>query len=225
MVFVVDSSRSIREANPEDGSYDNWALLLDFINTMMGHLDIDQTRVGLVDYSTVANKIFFLNSYHTVDEIKAEVSAMPYYGSSTNTDAAIIAMHTQQFLSINGDRQGVQNVAIVITDGQSDIFKDDTIPGARSAQRDGIMMFAIGITLSVDEAEVKGISSCPQIEGQDYWLVDQFLDLRNRASNITDAICEKVNKGKSREIQCFALCHLLKSVTQITRTKSAWCIL
>ena len=39
-MFVVDSSGSIRDNNPQDGSYDNWNLLLQFISDFINNLDI-----------------------------------------------------------------------------------------------------------------------------------------------------------------------------------------
>ena len=32
--LVIDSSSSVRDANPDDGSYDNWGLLIQFINAV-----------------------------------------------------------------------------------------------------------------------------------------------------------------------------------------------
>ena len=54
-------------------------------------------------------------------------------------------MHEEMFTFANGDRPGVPNLGIVITDGVSTINKYDTIPQAYAARRDGIAMFAIGV--------------------------------------------------------------------------------
>jgi len=91
VVFVVDSSGSIRDANPADGSYDNWDIIIGFIHAMIDHFDIgfDNTRFGLVDFSYDATNVFYLGSFYTSDEIKAAVSSMIYYGSYTNTPAGI----------------------------------------------------------------------------------------------------------------------------------------
>ncbi len=50
IVFVVDSSGSIRGNNPSDGSYDNWDLTLQFITNFVNQLNIsiNNVKVGLV---------------------------------------------------------------------------------------------------------------------------------------------------------------------------------
>ena len=63
IVFVIDSSGCIRDQNPKDGSYDNWHLLLRFVNEMVNVLNIgsSQVRVGAVKLSTSAESVFHLN--------------------------------------------------------------------------------------------------------------------------------------------------------------------
>ena len=64
LVFVVDSSGSIRDANPADNSYDNWALILEYVYDVVDLMNIgqDQTRVGLIAYSQTAVNMFYLNT-------------------------------------------------------------------------------------------------------------------------------------------------------------------
>ena len=61
-----------------------------------------------------------------------------YVGSDTNTSGGLREMHRNQFQASNGDRPGVSNTAIVITDGVSTIDQNDTIPAAEAARADDI---------------------------------------------------------------------------------------
>ena len=63
VVFVVDSSGSIRDNNPPDGSIDNWQLILQYVYGVVQYLDIGESadRIGLVAYSQTALNIFYLN--------------------------------------------------------------------------------------------------------------------------------------------------------------------
>ncbi len=45
---------------------------------------------------------------------------------------------------MNGDRAGDPNVAIVITDGRSNIDQQRTLPAAENARRAGIEIYAVG---------------------------------------------------------------------------------
>ena len=59
---------------------------------------------------------------------------------ATNTQEALEFMRTRQF-NTSADRLGVPNVAILITDGESTVQSDQTIPAAARARDDGIIIF------------------------------------------------------------------------------------
>ena len=55
---------------------------------------------------------------------------------------------TEVFTESNGDRKGVNNVAIVLTDGRSSHSENsrfkDPVPMARAVESDGIMVYGVG---------------------------------------------------------------------------------
>ena len=55
---------------------------------------------------------------------------MPFISGKTHTAAALNLMCTQMFTPDNGDRYDVPNYAIVITDGESNINPELTLPEA-----------------------------------------------------------------------------------------------
>ena len=64
IVFVVDSSGSIRDQNPADNSYDNWNLILQYVYDVVDLMPIgsNNVRVGLVVYSQYGINAFRLNT-------------------------------------------------------------------------------------------------------------------------------------------------------------------
>ena len=50
-------------------------------------------------------------------------------------------------------------------------------------------MYAIGVTNAVDMTEVRGISSQPRIQNQNFWLVDDFSTLNAAAQDIASVVC------------------------------------
>ena len=76
---MVDSSGSIRDSNPTDGSYDNYDLVKDFIKLMVDQLNIGafDTRVGLTYFSNTGRNHFFLNTSFDGEEIKQRVDVLP----------------------------------------------------------------------------------------------------------------------------------------------------
>ena len=191
MVFVLDSSGSIRDNNPKDGSYDNWNLLLQFVADVAGRLSIgfSETRVGIVKFSDIGDSIFYLNTHGDRSSMRSAILGISYVGSNTNTAAGIREMHYSQFTTDNGDRSNVQNFAIIITDGVSTIDKDNTIPEAEAARRDNIRVFSVGITNNVKESELRGMSSQPQIEGQTFWRSTDFTMLGDIIDHLVKQTC------------------------------------
>lgn len=125
VVFVVDGSGSIRDANPTDNSYDNWSLLLDFVSGIVQGLPFENGRIrfGLVLFSDEGRVVFSLGDYlYTGPDsermLLGAVSEVPFPGANTNTSGGLLVARTQ-FSGTGGDRPDAQNVAIVITDGKS----------------------------------------------------------------------------------------------------------
>jgi collagen type VI alpha len=194
LVFVLDSSGSIRDNNPPDGSYDNWNLILSFINNLIDKLIIseDATRIGLVSYSEKATNNFFLRDYYDKQELQQAVSSVAYIGSFTNTSGGLWLMKDQQFTAERGDRSDVMNIAIVITDGVSNIDKRLTIPHAEAARNKGIIIFIVGITGEIDEQELEGVSSMPHMLNKQYFKSSDFNKLRNIVDTLLMQVCNEL---------------------------------
>ena len=117
------------------------------------------------------------------------VRAINYVGSNTHTAAGIIEMYTNQFTQANGDRPNVENIAIIITDGVSTTNNQRTVPEAINARSRGIRIFSVGITTSVNEQELREMSSMPQIEGQTYWRSSDFTTLGDVIDTLVQETC------------------------------------
>ena len=192
-MFVLDSSGSIREANPDDGSYDNWNLALSFVISVVNRLDVgtDRTRVGVVSFSQTAVSNIYLNDFTTSAALTNAVRQIPYLDSHTNTSGGIREMHYNQFTPENGDRVDVPNIAIVISDGQSTVDEERTIPEAEAARNSGIAIYVFGISDSISEDELRAISSSPQERDRNYYLAPDFRLLNQPAflSNFATEVC------------------------------------
>lgn len=191
VVFVLDSSGSIRDQNPDDNSYDNWNRMLQFVSDIIGQLNIGQNgvHVGLVVYSQLARHEFYLTNSYDRATIQAAVLNTAYMGSYTNTSGGIKLMHHDQFSSINGARSGVDRIAVIITDGESNLDQDRTIADATDARAAGIEIISIGVTDAVNMDEVRGISSLPQTENFNYYLLADFSTLSDVVIRVASSTC------------------------------------
>ena len=200
LVFVLDSSGSIRDAN-RPGFKDNWETVLDFCINLVDGLTIgmDLTRVGLVRFGNKASSIFYLNTYQTKDQIKNAISQVPYSGGNTNTSGGLREMMQNQFIEGRGDREEVINTAIVITDGVSTYDSSRTIPDAMMAQNQGIRMFSIGVTASINIDELRGLSSEPRQENKNYFTSATFEALSEISQRILTETCRVDGTGEIKE--------------------------
>ncbi|KAK6961153.1 collagen alpha-3(VI) chain-like isoform X4, partial [Biomphalaria glabrata] len=180
LVFVLDASTSVTEPNFE--------LLKDFVKDFLLDADIDggNVRVGVVIYSDADYVQFQLNTYAKKADVYNAIDDIPYRYGSTNTADALRTIRSVMFTARNGDRSDVDNVAVVVTDGVSNINSRRTVPEAEQARAKGIHIYAIGIGLT-DTKELDGIASKPVDENR--FAVQDFTELRDLRHKVTFALC------------------------------------
>ncbi|MBN3276151.1 CO6A4 protein, partial [Polyodon spathula] len=153
IVFLVDESSSI--------GTQNFQQIRNFIRQTIDSLDVDpkKVRVGVVLYSDTPKVEFYLNTFSRKTDILQYIKTLPYRGGGTNTGAAINFLKTNVFTKSAGSRrtQGVQQIAVVITDGVSE---DNVSSPAASLRRTGVKVFAVGIQ-NASSTELKQIASHP----------------------------------------------------------------
>lgn len=158
IIFILDSSGSIGN---------QWSKVRAFVGQVVENMYIAETgvHVSVVLFSAKAEISIKLNSHNRKSDIQDAISRLPFQeGSGTNTTGAILTMINEVLSQRMGDRLHVRDIAIVLTDGQSTIERDLTIPTARSAHDLGIRTFAIGVgstDLPEFKEEIEGIASDP----------------------------------------------------------------
>ena len=189
--ILVDSSESIRRANPPDLSFDNWQLLLNFINNIIDEFPVGDhgAKIGVVSFSNTAQLEFSLNQYDTKEQIKDAVRRIPYYNAWTNTADALIVARTECFRPLSGDRPQAKNIAIVITDGfpTLNVYAVDREAEALRAQ--GVTMLAVGITNEVNTETLRTLSSLPQLEGVNFFTSPDFRSLDEVLQDLVPQTC------------------------------------
>ena len=202
IVFVLDMSSSIEAAGQG-----NWNQMLTFVVNIVNKLSISEqgVHVGVVTFSDDSNIEFLLDAYYDKNALTAAILGILYKGGNTNTSSGLRRMQNNVFDPTNqglrGDRLDVQNLAIVITDGGSNVNKEDTIPSADRAKADGIKIVAVGITRSVNETELRGISSTG-IEGETLFRSDDFNVADDIVQTIVNQTCGIIETGMAAYIFC-----------------------
>ena len=196
LCLIIDSSGSIRDNRPADGS-DNWTTQLKFLSDLVGDFTVglDATRVGAIVFSEQARLVFALDRYNTVREVQDAINSIAYMGQTTNTPEALIQTESQCFNPSSGDRSDVVNLAIIVSDGlpYPSNRRTPALDAADALRNTGVRMVAVGITDAVDEEFLKAMSSPPQIKGQNFFTAIDFADLSTIRNTVVENTCKVVD--------------------------------
>nr|KAG5689527.1 hypothetical protein BaRGS_008902 [Batillaria attramentaria] len=181
IVFVLDSSGSI-------GSY-NFQTLKHFVQQLVGsfHIGKSNVRVGVLRFDSNANPIIHLNTYYDNATIVNTIGSISYPGGGTDTARALDTLVNTMFTASHGDRTGVPNVGVVITDGASN-SPYDTANAAARARDAGITLLALGIGSGVNYGELNAIATDP--DKDNVFTVSGFSSLDQIRETFQKAICE-----------------------------------
>ena len=92
------------------------------------------------------------------------------------------------FTSGNGDRSDVTNIAMIITDGNSNINEENTIPFAIDARRNGAHLIVVSIGDMLNMLELKGMASMPV--ASNLYAATSWRDLPGLQVDMIEATCD-----------------------------------
>ncbi|XP_063160042.1 collagen alpha-6(VI) chain-like [Candoia aspera] len=196
IVFMVDGSWSI--------GLKNFKIIRDFLYTLVNSFDIgkDKIQVGMIQYSDEPRNEFFLNFFHHKEDILKKIQNLNYKGGGTQTGKSLKFMLDEQFNEMAGSRysEGVPQIAIVITDGQS----QDNISGpAEEVKNAGIILYAIGIKDAI-LSELQELASDP--DEMHVYDVEDFAGLHGIFQNILQVLCTAVEEASRHIIHISPVC-------------------
>ena len=183
LIFVLDSSSSIGSVNFQE--------VREFVkNFIMSGITIgrDDDQVGVILFGSTAQVVFNLNAYQTQAELLNAINSISYTGQRTNTAAALRQLIDEGFTVGGGarlDSKTVLRVAIVMTDGMSNVNPSDTpIAAARVHDfKPAIFVYAVGVTDNVNQEELNKIATSPEfvenLESFDASLLKEYQEERS----------------------------------------------
>lgn len=180
LVIILDSSTSVGQ--------ENYNKMLKFCKDFLANADIDSgaVQIGIVSYSTNVIVEFYMNTYSTKQQVFDAIDSIPYRYGSTNTYGGLQTTRTQLYTAGRGDRNGVPDVVIILTDGVSNINSRRTIPEAQRLRSAGIHIYAVGIGLQ-DTKELDAIATPPKEENS--FNVQDFDELATLSERVFQAFC------------------------------------
>jgi collagen type VI alpha len=193
IAFVIDASGSIRN--------ERFPKVIDFIVDLIDQLQISSqdTRIAAVSYSDNYAHQFHLNSYTTKQDVQLAMRRIPFIGGRTNTASGLKYMKDQLFTAANGDRADAPNYAFVLSDGNSNIAMDDTIPTAVQARNLGITIITFAVGTDVNTFELRNIASEPY--DRTIHAIKSWRDFPTILTPMINAVCDNVNECASNPCQ------------------------
>lgn len=154
-MFVLDGSGSIKS--------DRFGKVKELAITIVEQLEIriDRTRVGVIYYSDYAIFAFNLIKYTVRQDLAEAINRISFIGNRTNTADALHMLWSVAFTEQNGDRPNVRNIAIVITDGASNINPEMTVVEAIKVRQHNIRVITGTLGDFVNMVEINMIASRP----------------------------------------------------------------
>ena len=166
IVFIIDDSGSI--------PFDQFNKGLSAVRLIIGHTTLG-SKVAAIKFSDKANLLF---NFVSPDQAKTKLLNVPQKGGMTNTQDAL-KMARNLFLNpaASGHRQNVRRLAVVVTDGNSNVQSHQTVPQAIQLKGIGtrVMVIAVGNYGASGRKEMKDIASYPP--GENLFFVDDFNDM------------------------------------------------
>ncbi|MBW03636.1 Cartilage matrix protein, partial [Eschrichtius robustus] len=189
LVFVVDSSRSVRPVEFEKVKV--------FLSQVIESLDVgpNATRVGMVNYASSVKQEFPLRAHGSKAMLLQAVRRIQPLSTGTMTGLAIQFAITKALSDAEGGRPSspdISKVVIVVTDGRPQDSVRDVSARARAS---GIELFAIGVG-RVDKATLQQIASEPQDEHVDY--VESYSVIEKLSKKFQEAFCCAQGAGWTR---------------------------
>ncbi|XP_041826975.1 matrilin-3-like isoform X4 [Melanotaenia boesemani] len=191
LVFIIDSSRSVRPAEFEKAK--------EFLQDMVDSLAIasDSTRVGLVNYASTVQIEFLLNTYSDKSSLKQALARVEPLASGTMTGMAIRTAMEKAFTKEAGARTGSMNiakVAIIVTDGRPQDKVEEVSAAARAS---GIEIYAVGVDRA-DMASLRLMASHPHDDHVFY--VETYGVIEKLTSKFRETLCGKDDDNGSGDI-------------------------
>ncbi|KAJ8290828.1 hypothetical protein GJAV_G00018050 [Gymnothorax javanicus] len=186
LVILMDGSNSIGEVE--------FKIMKKFVSDVAGSFKVspENVRIGMAQFSTDPHKMFYLNEYENITDVKNSILEIEQIGGGTYIGKALYFIQ-EFFKASTGSRiaQKVSQNLVVITDGES---LDDVEHAAEALRSMNINVFVIGVG-RIHAFELLQIAG-----SQDrFFTAENFAGLEKIKDNVVDTICTPPRDRPSTE--------------------------
>lgn len=168
-----------------------WDAILEFCKNIVNGLTIglNDTRVAFVTDYNKSEVNWDLLQYRNKEPLMSAIDNIPYRGGELIDAVSLLAIITRVFNPLKGDRVGVQNIGILITDGAPNYSDEEWAVISKTVQVDGVGVFVVCLTPGCKEHYAAGIASHPHKANETYFLVDDHLLIDQMRDIVVKKFC------------------------------------
>lgn len=145
-----------------------------------------RTRVAFVTFAGTAKIHFFLDEYNTQRDIVNAID-ISEVGFQTNIANGIQTVWDSVYRASRGDRTGIDNVMVLLSDGKATIAPRLTEVQAARAKSKNIEIYTIAIGENVNKEMLRKVASTPETEH--FFELPTRSDVDKVVSDVLDKIC------------------------------------
>jgi Mg-chelatase subunit ChlD len=183
ILLIIDSSGSIGEQN--------YQIMLFFLAQLSTYFQVGPQafQFSIILFSSDIYSLFPFN-FHNNSGVYTALLNAPYLGMGTNTDLALAIARTYSFSPLNGARDRVGQVAVVVTDGISN-YPENTADQASLLKAAGVTVVSVGVGPGADFTELSAIASYDDLVFE----VDNFNVFKAIKKSLVQSTCESANSA------------------------------
>ena len=183
ITFILDVSGSVES---------EYEMTINFARAVVQGLDmsVGRSQVAAVAFSSDVVDFFPLNRYTDKESVLTALYFFHQLGR-TNAQAAIRKMRNDIFTPSGGDRFGIPNIAILVSDGNSNVDEFNTIPEANRAKDQDIEIITVAIGENVNLIELEQVAS--EVDSDHIYRLERTEDIDEVARRLLDYVCQVSN--------------------------------
>lgn len=159
--FIIDSSASFKQ---------HFTLEKEFVKRVGRHFRLGKykTRTALIAYSDSIETVSRLSDFHSEGEFVQAVDSVPFIGSTSRLDTALLESNKRMFTVKDGGRGGVKQILVVLTDGVPS--SDDAFRVAKRIRGQDVHVVVIAVGDSIKDGSLDAL-------GDQVFYIDDYKEL------------------------------------------------
>ena len=147
----------------------------------------ERVRLALTTFAGEVNYIFNLTTYTQKEDILNSININKVQ-QETDIASALQAVRENVLIGKNGNRNGVPDNVILMSDGRATQRRNDVQMEADKLKAENVRMYVVGVGNGIDSGVLSGIASSPT-SSNEFNIISRE-DVEDKAFDLLDELCQ-----------------------------------